>query len=89
MLPPKPAGVLTLLEELPAVDCVFLSHTGLDAFAKIKDLLSGEVVGSTVHVQCWRVDANEIPKEPDERLHWLYAQWEKINAFVRNPTEIS
>ena len=89
VLPPKPAGVLTLLEELPAVDCVFLSHTGLEAFAKIKDLLSGEVVGSTVHVQCWRVDANEIPKEPDEQLRWLYAQWEKINAFVRNPTEIS
>jgi len=89
VLPPKPAGVLTLLEELPSVDCVFLSHTGLEAFAKIKDLLSGEVVGSTVHVQLWRVDANDIPKEPDERLRWLYAQWEKVNAFVRNLTETS
>jgi 1-acyl-sn-glycerol-3-phosphate acyltransferase len=89
VLPPKPAGVLMLLEELPSVDCVFLSHTGLEAFAKIKDLLSGEVVGSTVHVQLWRVDANDIPKEPDERLRWLYAQWEKVNAFVRNPMEIS
>jgi hypothetical protein len=40
-------------------------------------------------VQLWRVDANDIPKEPDERLRWLYAQWEKVNAFVRNPTETS
>ena len=89
VLPPKPAGVLTLLRELPSVDCVFLSHTGLEAFAKIGDLLSGEVVGSTVHVQLWRVDANDIPQETDERLRWLYAQWEKVNAFVRNPTETS
>lgn len=87
VLAPKPAGVLTLLAELPSVDCVFLSHTGLEAFAKIGDLLSGEVVGSTVHVHLWRVDANDIPKESDERLRWLYAQWEKVNAFVRNPTE--
>ena len=89
VLPPKPAGVLTLLEELPSVDCVFLSHTGLEAFGKIKDLLSGEVVGSTVRVRLWRVDAKDIPKESDERLHWLYAEWEKVNAFVRNPTETS
>ena len=89
VLPPKPAGVLTLLRELPSVDCVFLSHTGLEAFAKIGDLLSGEVVGSTVHVQLWRVDANDIPEETDERLRWLYAHWEKVNAFVRNPTETS
>ncbi|MGB3053059.1 MAG: lysophospholipid acyltransferase family protein [Polyangiales bacterium] len=89
VLPPKPAGVLTLLEELPSVDCVVLSHTGLEAFAKLKDLLSGEIVGSTVHVQLWRVDANDIPTAVDERLRWLYAQWEKVNAFVRNPTEIS
>ncbi|NNE17393.1 MAG: lysophospholipid acyltransferase family protein [Myxococcales bacterium] len=89
VLPPKSAGVLTLFAELPAVDCVFLSHTGLEAFAKIKDLLSGDVVGSTVHVKLWRVSANDIPKEPDEQLSWLYAQWEKVNAFVRNPTDTS
>jgi 1-acyl-sn-glycerol-3-phosphate acyltransferase len=89
VLPPKPAGVLTLLQELPSVDCVFLSHTGLEAFAKVGDLLSGEVVGSTVHVQLWRVSANDIPKEPDEQLCWLYAQWDKVNAFVRNATETS
>lgn len=89
VLPPKPAGVLTLLEVLPDVDCVFFAHTGLEAFAKIKDVLSGEVVGSTVHVHLWRIDANDIPKTTDERVRWLYAQWGRVNAFVRNPTETS
>lgn len=87
VLPPKPGGVLTLLDTLPDVDCVFFAHTGLEAFAKIKDVLSGEVVGSIVHVHLWRVDANDIPKGTDERVRWLYAQWGKVNAFVRNPTE--
>lgn len=89
VLPPRPGGVLTLLDALPDVDCVFFAHTGLEAFAEIKDLLSGAIVGSTVHVQLWRVDANEIPRTTDERIRWLYAQWGKVNAFVRNTTETS
>lgn len=87
VLPPKPGGVLTLLDALPGVDCVFLAHSGLEAFAKIKDLLSGAVVGSTVRVHLWRVDAREIPRTADERLRWLYAEWSKVNAFVRNAME--
>lgn len=87
VLPPKLSGVLCLLDELPGVDCVFLAHTGLEAFAKIKDLMSGAVVGSTVRVHLWRVHANEIPTTKQERARWLYAQWGEVNAFVRNTHE--
>jgi 1-acyl-sn-glycerol-3-phosphate acyltransferase len=87
VLPPKPGGVLTLLDALPEVDCVFLVHSGLEAFAKVKDLLSGEVIGSTVRVHLWRVDANEVPLTHDERLRWLFAQWGKVDACVRNAME--
>jgi len=87
VLPPKPGGVLALLDALPNVDCVLLAHTGLEDFARIKDLLSGDVVGSTVRIQLWRVDAKEIPRTDDARRRWLYAQWQNVNAFVRNPNE--
>lgn len=89
VLPPKPGGVLALLDALPNVDCVFVAHAGLEAFAKVRDLMSGAVVGSTVQVQFWRVAANEIPNDDDERLRWLFQQWGKVNAFVRNTTETS
>jgi 1-acyl-sn-glycerol-3-phosphate acyltransferase len=46
VLPPKPGGVLALLDALPNVDCVFVAHAGLEAFAKVRDLMSGAVVGS-------------------------------------------
>ena len=85
VLPPKPGGVLTLLDALPGVDCVLFAHTGLESFAKIKDLLSGEVVGSKVRIRLWRIPSQQIPKEADERLRWLYAEWAKVDAFVRNP----
>ncbi|UCH28616.1 MAG: hypothetical protein JSV06_10090, partial [Myxococcales bacterium] len=71
------------------VDCVFFAHTGLEAFAKIEDLLSGVVVGSTVRAKLWRIDSDDIPNEDDERLRWLYAQWEKVDEFIRNTAETS
>lgn len=89
VLPPKPSGVLALLDALPETDCVFFAHSGLETFAKIKDLMSGEVVGSTVRIHMWRVDAREIPPSDEERLVWLYREWAKVNALVRNPTETS
>ncbi len=89
VLPPKPGGVLTLLDTLPDVDCVFFAHTGLEAFAKIESLSSGEIVGGSVRAKLWRVRASEIPKEHEERLRWLYAQWAKVDAFVRNAGNVS
>lgn len=87
VLPPKPGGVLALFESLPDVDCVFVAHTGLEAFARIENLLSGEVVGSTVRVRLWRVVAREIPTERSQRLAWLYGEWAKIDSFIRNTPE--
>jgi 1-acyl-sn-glycerol-3-phosphate acyltransferase len=83
VLPPKPGGVLTLLNALPDVDCVFIAHRGLESFAKISSLLSGEVVGARVDVKFWRVEGSAIPREDDERLRWLYDQWSQVDTFVR------
>jgi len=82
VLPPKPGGVLALLDALPGVDCVFVAHTGLESFAKIKDLLSGDVVRSTLRIWVWRVPGATIPSTPTERLGWLYEQWGSVSALV-------
>lgn len=87
VLPPKPGGVLTLLDALPNIDCVFFAHSGLETFAKVKDLLSGAVVGSTVRARLWRVPAADIPFDTADRVRWLYEQWGKVNAFVRHESE--
>jgi 1-acyl-sn-glycerol-3-phosphate acyltransferase len=89
VLPPKPGGVLALIDALPNVDCVFLAHGGLETFAKIGDLMSGQVVGSTVRIKLWRIAADEIPSDRSERLAWLYAQWSKVDEFVGNAVDVS
>ncbi len=88
VLPPKRGGVLTLLDALPGTDCVIFAHTGLEAFAKVEDVLSGAVVGSTVRIRCWRVPARDIPTSSEQRLRWLFGEWEKVDAFVRNTIEM-
>jgi 1-acyl-sn-glycerol-3-phosphate acyltransferase len=89
VLPPKPGGVLTLLDALPDADCVFFAHTGLESFAKIENLINGAIVGSTVRVKLWRVPRDEVPAERDQRLDWLFQQWAEVDSFVRHALETS
>jgi 1-acyl-sn-glycerol-3-phosphate acyltransferase len=84
VLPPKPGGMLTLLDALPEVDCVFLAHAGLETFAEISSLLDGDVVGSSVRVKFWRIRARDIPRGNEARVAWLYAQWKEVDEFVKN-----
>lgn len=87
VLPPRPGGVLTLLDALPEVDCAIFAHRGLEALGKVKDVLSGSVVGSSVRGTVWRVQRSEIPTTDPERIKWLYEQWALVDAFVKG-TEI-
>jgi 1-acyl-sn-glycerol-3-phosphate acyltransferase len=87
VLPPKPGGVLTLLDALPDADCVFFAHVGLERFARIKNLLDGSVVGSDVRAKLWRVPCSNVPRGEHARLQWLYDEWSKVDAFVRNMLE--
>ncbi|MFW2388448.1 MAG: 1-acyl-sn-glycerol-3-phosphate acyltransferase [Polyangiales bacterium] len=84
VLPPRPAGVLTLLDALPEVDCAIIAHHGLESFEKVKDVLSGSVVGAVVRCKVWRVRRSEIPMSDEARTRWLYEQWALVNAFVKD-----
>jgi 1-acyl-sn-glycerol-3-phosphate acyltransferase len=83
VLPPRPGGVLTLLDALPEVDCAIVAHRGLESFEKIKDVLSGSVIGAVVRGKVWRVRRSDIPTSDRERIRWLYEQWTLVDAFVK------
>ena len=84
VLPPRPGGVLTLLDALPDVDCAILGHQGLEGLQKVKDVFSGSVIGSRVRGKVWRVRRSDIPATDDERIRWLYEQWSLVDAFVKD-----
>jgi len=82
VLPPRRGGPLALLDAAPGADVVFCAHSGLEGAATLADLWRGELVGAVVRVRFWRVPRHEIPAEPDARVAWLDAWWERIDAWI-------
>ncbi|MGC2240416.1 MAG: lysophospholipid acyltransferase family protein [Acidimicrobiia bacterium] len=81
VLPPKPGGTLALLEATIA-DVVVLAHRGLEGFARVKDIWSGGLVGSTIDVHFWRVPRSSIPEGRSARVEWLFEIWADVDAWV-------
>lgn len=89
VLPPRPGGPLALLEASPA-DVVVLGHTGLEGFAKLKDVWQGDLVRRTVRVKLVRIPRHQIPTDSKERVEWLFGVWHMIDRWVGSaPMELS
>lgn len=87
-LPPRPSGALALLDA--GLDVVFVAHAGLDGVNKLPNLFSGGIVGQELRVNLRHVRAADIPADRDARIAWLYAEWARVDTFVREaspPTE--
>ncbi len=83
-LPPKPGGVLSLLDAAPHADVLIIAHRGLEGMAEVGDMLSGAVVGKKVEIRVWRIHADDIPKG-DARRRWLFDWWKRVDDFVDEP----
>ncbi len=80
LMPPRPGGTLALLDS--GADVVVGVHQGLEGFAKLGDLWSGELVGRTVAVRLTRIDAAAIPRGRKERVDWLYDLWAELDSWI-------
>lgn len=79
VLPPQPGGALTLLES--GYDVVFGTHSGLAGLASLKQIWSGDLVGTTIRVEFWRVPGPVGP--PEDRLGWLIDQWVEVDTRTK------
>ena len=82
LLPPRPGGVLALLEGATTADVVFCAHAGLESVTTMADLWRGTLWRSTWRVRYWRVPRAEIPDDAAGRTAWLRAWWERLDAWV-------
>jgi 1-acyl-sn-glycerol-3-phosphate acyltransferase len=82
VLPPRPGGALALLAAAPHADAVFFGHTGLERFSSLRAILHAVPFDRPVRVWLWRVPHDEIPRDADERVRWLYDQWERLDASI-------
>ncbi len=35
-----------------------------------------------ITMRWWRVERSEIPTDRDDRIEWLFAWWERIDAWI-------
>lgn len=80
LLPPKPAGVLTLLNARP--DCIpmVLAHRGLDNVASFKGLWSSLPLTEPVVVRWW--PTAPPPADRDDQIRWLQDEWRRADRWI-------
>ena len=81
VLPPRPGGVIALVESIPA-DVVVIAHTGLDQYASFSDLTKAVPLRNPIRVTAWRVTRDRIPTGDVERIAWLDEQWLLVDKSV-------
>lgn len=83
VLPPRPGGVLALLDALPGTDVVVIAHTGLDDAAAFADLARAVPLRDPITVTAWRISAAEVPPGAADRIAWLDTQWRRVDEWCR------
>jgi len=82
VLPPRPGGVLGLLEAAPEADVIVCTHTGFEGAGSLAQVWRGVLVGRTIRVQFRRIPRTAIPAGQDGRLDWLREEWRRVDAWV-------
>jgi 1-acyl-sn-glycerol-3-phosphate acyltransferase len=81
VLPPRPGGVLALIDAVPA-DVVVVAHAGLDRYASFAELARAVPLRTPIRVTAWRVPREHIPANVGERVAWLDEQWVLVDNWV-------
>ena len=82
VLPPQPTGALAALSAQPRADVIFATHTGLGMAAYLPQWWRDMPIGRTLHTRMWLVPSDEIPRDPDDQVDWLYDWWKRIDEWI-------
>jgi 1-acyl-sn-glycerol-3-phosphate acyltransferase len=91
VLAPRPGGFLAALDAAPDADVVLVAHTGLDHLVTVADIWRELPMDKRIIMRWWQVPRAEIPAGRDERIDWLFAWWERIDAWIaeNRPEDVS
>ena len=77
-------GPFALLDGAPASDVIFIGHEGFEGNLRPRDIVRGSIVGKTIRVTGWKVDAGDnLRAHRGERVEWLYDNWTEMDAWLR------
>ncbi len=84
VLPPRPGGVLALLDAIPHADVVTIAHAGLDQYSSFSDLARAAPLAEAISVTAWRTPATDIPTDSNGRIAWLDEQWLRVDQWIHD-----
>jgi 1-acyl-sn-glycerol-3-phosphate acyltransferase len=82
VLAPRPGGLVAALDAAPEADVVLVAHTGLDHMLTVADVWRELPMDKQIIMRWWRVPREDIPDGRDERIDWLFTQWEEIDEWI-------
>ena len=82
LLPPRPGGLLRLLQAAPDADLVLIGHVGFEGFSSIHTIVRSVPFTAPVRVRSWRYDRADLPTEPSDQVDWLYERWAELDAWI-------
>jgi 1-acyl-sn-glycerol-3-phosphate acyltransferase len=82
VLPPRPGGVLELLEGAPGADVVIIEHRGFESVPAIADLCRRAPVEHPVQVRARLFTRPQIPMTARGRIEWLDQRWLEMDRWI-------
>jgi 1-acyl-sn-glycerol-3-phosphate acyltransferase len=82
VLPPRPGGVLAVLENAAEADVVWVAHTGTDHLLSVADVWAALPMDTEILMRWWHIQSGGVPTDPQERVDWLYEWWKRIDDWI-------
>jgi 1-acyl-sn-glycerol-3-phosphate acyltransferase len=83
VLPPRPGGVISLLDGAPEADVVIISHAGFEAVPSLAVMARSAPLDRAITVEVRRVPRSQIPDDTEDRVRWLDDEWRRVDAWVQ------
>jgi 1-acyl-sn-glycerol-3-phosphate acyltransferase len=83
VLPPRPGGVLGLLEAAPEADVVVCVHTGFEGIGSLKAIWGGALLYRRIRIQLRRISRGLVPATREGRMAWLMEEWQRVDHWLQ------
>lgn len=77
---PRPGGTLAAIGAAPEADVILMGHVGFPA--GLSQVWRRLPEPQTIEVRFWHEPARSIPAERDAQIDWLFAWWQRLDAWV-------
>jgi 1-acyl-sn-glycerol-3-phosphate acyltransferase len=85
LLPPRPHGVLELLNAAPDADVVVLAHSGLEHLPPLRQIMARGLPRTIpLRVRLRRIARHDVPADPHEQIAWLDTIWRQLDDTIEH-----